>query len=672
MSGIMGIYHPNHHPVDREDLGLMLEVLAHRGLDGTDIWVNGAVGFAHRMLWTTPESLIEKLPLVNKTSDIIITSDARIDNRDELLKILQFDHLPHDKITDSQIILAAYEKWGEECSEHLLGDFAFAIWDQRQQILFCSRDHFGVKPFYYYHQLGQAFIFASEIKALFCLQQVPRQINEVRIADFLALMMEDKAITTYQDILRLPPAHSMVVSHSGIRSWCYWTLDPHREIKLDSDEAYAEEFRKIFTEAVRCRMRSAFPIGSHLSGGLDSSSITCVVRELLAQQGDTQLHTFSNIFDEVTECDERTYINAVLEQGGLIPHYVKADQFGPLSDIKEIWQYEDEALLGPSHFYPWRLNQAAKQAGVRIVFDGLDGDTTVCHGVPRLRELAHQGKWSTFVAEAQGVAQNLEASPQSLLKAYGIAELQKQARQFRWLTFAFAVNQIHHSFNISRKYLLVNYGLKSLIPKSIRQLWQRWRGRTPSKSPLAPLVNSSFAQRIGLDERILALDNSNQPPLTTREQHWRDLSQGIFPYILEQLDRYAAPFSLEARHPFLDKRLVEFCLALPAEQKLSQGLGRMVMRRALIGILPEAVRWRGGKANMTSNFMHGMLTLHRQLLDEVISDHLKAIEEYIEPDYLQAAYRRMISEQKVSEENTMTVWQAIVLALWFRHRQPTP
>ena len=673
MSGIMGIYYLDGRPVNREDLERMLDTLAHRGPDGADIWIDGAVGFGHRMLWTTPESLLEKLPFVNQTSNLVISADCRIDNRDELIYALHFDYYPPEKITDSQLILAAYEKWGEQCPEHLLGDFAFVIWDGREQKLFCARDHFGVKPLYYYQQPGQAFLFAYEMKALMCLPQVPQRLNEVRIADFLALMMEDKAISTYQDILRLPSAHSMVVSQSGIRLWSYWSLDPNREIKLDSDEAYAEEFRRIFTEAVRCRLRSAFPIGSHLSGGLDSSSVTCVARNLLAETGNTQLHTISNIFDEVTECDERPFINAVLDQGGVIPHYVHADQFGPLSDVEEIWQYEDEALLGPSHAYPWRLNRAAQQAGVRIILDGLDGDTTVCHGVPRLRELARQGEWATFIAEAQGVAQNLEVSPQSLFKSYGIPELQAQARQFRWLTFASSVYQIHNSFGISRKHLLFNYGIKSLIPESIHKQWWKLRGRSQSQSPLTPpLVNPSFAQRINLDERILALDVDHEPPLTVREYHWRGLTQGIFPYILEQLDRYAVPFSLEARHPFLDKRLVEFCLALPAEQKLSQGWGRMVMRRALAGVLPEAVQWRGGKANMTANFLHGMLTLNRQLLDEVISNQLEPVEEYIETDYLRAVYRRMTSGERVSEENSMTVWQGVILALWLRHSQVLP
>ena len=285
MSAIAGIFYLDNRPVDCADLGRMLDTLAHRGPDGADVWFEESVGLGHRMLWITPESLLEKLPLVNQTDDFVITADARIDNRDELIAALGLSDRPTEKITDSQLILAAYEQWGKKCPEYLLGDFAFAIWDGYQQQLFCARDHFGVKPFYYYYRSNQSFIFASEMKALLCLPEVPRQVNEVRIADFLALMMEDKAITTYQDLLRLPPAHSILVSQEGIRLWSYWSLDPGRELRLESDEAYAEAFRDIFTEAVRCRLRTAFPIGSQLSGGLDSSSVTCMAWKLLAQAG---------------------------------------------------------------------------------------------------------------------------------------------------------------------------------------------------------------------------------------------------------------------------------------------------------------------------------------------------------------------------------------------------
>ncbi|MEA5598338.1 lasso peptide isopeptide bond-forming cyclase [Rivularia sp. UHCC 0363] len=673
MSGIIGACYLDGRPVEQQ-LAQMVDTLAHRGPDGADIWIDGSVGLGHRMLWTTPESLIEKLPLVNRAGDIVITSDCRIDNREELIAALQLNDRSCEQVTDSELILRAYEKWDEECAEHLLGDFAFAIWDKRKQRLFCARDHMGVKPFYYYHQPGKLFAFGSEIKALLCLEEVPRRLNEVRIADYLNLMLEDKVITSYQDILRLPPAHSMVVNLQEIQTKCYWSLDPNRGIKLDSDAAYAEEFRRIFTEAVRCRLRSAFPIASQLSGGLDSSAVTCVARDILTTKdiNQTKLHTISTIFDKIIQCDERPFINAVLEQGGLIPHYIHGDEVGPLSSLEEVFKYEDEGFLGPSHFYPWISNRAANKLGMRIVLDGLDGDTTVCHGTSRITELARQGDWKTCINEVKAFSPHFDVSPYAAFQNYALPYLKEFATNFRWFGFFQGVQLIHKHFGTSRKNLILNHGIKPSL-KQIQQFWQRKNQKLTNTSVSHnPLVKSSFAKHISLDERIQRLDVSNDQPLTTREQHWLSLTQGVLSYVLERSDYCAANFCLEVRHPFMDKRLIEFCLALPAEQKLSNGFGRMVMRRALDGILPEKVQWRGGKADLSPNFDDGFLNRDRALLDEVMSNQIKHLEKYIDSDFLQAAYQRMRSDKEVRDEDITPAWQAVMLALWFDSKKVTP
>ena len=212
MSGIAGVYYLDGRTVDSADLERMVDILAHRGPDGAAVWCEGSAGLGHRMLHTTPESLHEELPLVSAYGDLALTADARIDNRGELLSALRIDR-PHEEVCDSELIIEAYKKWGERCPERLLGDFAFAIWDGRNRRLFCARDHMGVKPFYYYRSY-RLFAFASEIKALLCLPDVPHKLNEVQIADYLLdNYYEDKAVTFYEGILRLPPAHVTSVSH---------------------------------------------------------------------------------------------------------------------------------------------------------------------------------------------------------------------------------------------------------------------------------------------------------------------------------------------------------------------------------------------------------------------------------------------------------------------------
>src|SRR5262249_21169187 len=181
MSGIFGIHFLNGAPVSDPQLKRMSGLLAHRGPDGEGRWCDHSVGLGHRMLCTTPEAITEQVPLVDRAGSLVITADARLDNRVELISALGVSA----NSSDGELILAAYRKWGEACPEHLLGDFAFAIWDARDQSLFCARDHFGVRPFYYY--LSQSiFVFATEIKALFSMPEVQRKLNEVRLGDHLA------------------------------------------------------------------------------------------------------------------------------------------------------------------------------------------------------------------------------------------------------------------------------------------------------------------------------------------------------------------------------------------------------------------------------------------------------------------------------------------------------
>jgi len=669
VSGIVGIFYLDDRSVESKQLESMVDRIAHRGPDGSNLWLEGSVGFGHRMLWTTPESLLETLPLANATGDIVLTADARIDNRDELIQKLDLSDRPAEKITDCQLILSAYEKWGKDCPQYLLGDFAFAIWDGRQQRLFCARDHIGVKPFYYCYQPGKRFFFASEIKALLSLPEIPRRINEVRIADYLYPMLEDKAITSYQGIFRLPPAQTLTVSvRDDIKLQTYWSLDPSRELILGSDEEYAEAFREIFTEAVRCRLRSAFPVGSHLSGGLDSSSVSCVARNLL-QEKDVTLHTFSNIFDEVPECDERTYIEPILEQGGFIPHYQHPDRVGPLTEWEHFFECQDESFIGPSCYLPWILNRAAQQAGVRVVLDGCDGDTTVCHGDAYFAELARREEWEKFLVEAKAVSQNFKGTPLGFLYQYGIPYLEELAKQWQWVVFAKNAREIRKYFKISYKQLFLQHGLKPIVPEFCRSLWKKLRGQSEPVKKATSVINPRFAEKMGMSYRLESFGGIPKPPVTVRDFHWRKLTSGVFPFVLELSDLGAAAFSIEARHPFMDKRLIEFCLAVPAEQKLNQGWSRLILRRAMEGILPKPVQWRGGKTDMAPNFIHGLLKHNRDLIDEVVRQHSEDVTEYIDLNLVRQCRDLVFRSAIVQESNIVYLWQYVSLALWCRAQQ---
>ena len=182
MSGIVGLIHHDGRPVSFEELRGMLDVMSYRGPDGRRVWNDGPTGLGHAMLHTTPESLAEAPPLVSRNGNVVITADVRLDNRRELISKLGPPE--GEAIGDGQLILSAYERWGEDCPKHLIGDFAFAIADRRTQTLFCARDHFGVKPFYYCNS-GEMFAFASELKGILSLSNIPRILDEVAVGDYL-------------------------------------------------------------------------------------------------------------------------------------------------------------------------------------------------------------------------------------------------------------------------------------------------------------------------------------------------------------------------------------------------------------------------------------------------------------------------------------------------------
>jgi asparagine synthase (glutamine-hydrolysing) len=679
MSAIVGVYSLDSRPARRSDLERMTATLAHRGPDGEGIWTEGPVGLGHRMLWTTPESLREQLPVGNGAGGLVLTADARIDNREELNDRLGLHPRAPGPITDSELILAAYERWGVHCPAALLGDFAFAIWDSRNQALFCARDHFGVKPFFYYAS-GRTFAFASEIKAIFCLPEVPRRLNEVRVADYLVSLFADKAITFYENILRLPPGCRMTVTRDGTRLASYWELDPSREVRLRSDGEYAEAFREQFAAAVRCRLRSAFPVGSLLSGGLDSSSVTCMARRLIAGSNGPCLPTFSAVFDAVPECDERPFIGAVLAQGGYEPAVVPGDQHGPFGDLEQILWFEDEAIYGPGLFLSWVLHAAARDRGVRVLLDGHDGDATVSHGYGYLDDLARSGRWLALAIEAKGVAR-LYREPAGKLwwhyaRQYGIASQVAESRALR---------------SIQRVQRAVSYRLR------------RGRQRPPGTLSLGATVHPDFRRRIGLAERYRAarlaggggaLSAAQRPAsgagddrrpgprgrpdpaggaLTARTEHYQTLADGAQTFGLELLDRAACAFSLEVRYPFWDKRLIEFCLALPPEQKLSRGWSRVVMRRAMAGILPEKVRWRSDKTDFGPNLARGLRTFERDRLDRAILGDTSVIEPYVDLSVVHEIYRRFVAgDVRAHPHEVFAIWRVASLALWLQYSGLAP
>lgn len=636
MSGIVGIFLRDGGQVRAPDVQAMLDAIPHRGADAVRTCCRGPVGFGNRLMWTTPESLVEDLPRCSSSGAYMIAADARIDNRDDLIHALG---LASDALTDSEIILKAYEKWGESCAEQLIGDFSFAIWDSRRHQLLCARDSAGTRCFYYYDSPA-LFAFASEIKALASLPQVPCALNEQRVGDFLNHHFEDRTSTFYAGIRRLPPASSLVATAGKLLIRRYWQPDPHREIKLRDDREYTEAFREKFDQAVRCRLRNAFPTGSSLSGGLDSSSIACTARNILAQRTDgTKLHTFSLIFpglpaQDLRVIDERHYIDCVLAGGNFEPHYVYGDTLNPLQDWRRIHYHLEEANFAPNLYLHWAMYGAARDAGVRVFLDGLDGDTTVSHGFEYLEELARRLRWRELYKQGSLLAANLFSG--------------SKTRRVIW-----------------------KYCLRDMTPVWIRGAWSAVRRRGGPESSGGAFVHPRFMKRWNQPGKTSGSAASRRPR-TARQHHACVLDLPLYGNMLEAADKATAAFGIEARYPFFDRRLIDFCLALPPTQKLAGGWNRAVFRRAMEGVLPPEIQWRRTKGNLSPNFCRGMLDITH------IFSRIAFTDDGIFSRYLDlGAMRHTLrspgqTSDSARSQNLLGLFMAANLALWLEQTRLQP
>ena len=630
MSAVCGIFRRDGGPAGTVLIQGMLGKLLHRGPDGQSAWSNDVVAFGHSMLHITPESLEERLPCADLEGGLAITAEARIDNRSELITTLGLTG-PHRELSDSFLILKAYRKWGEDAPFHLLGDFAFAIWDERKQTLFCAVDSVGIKSFYYYLS-DRVFAFASEIKALLALPEVPCRLSEMRIAEYLVTLFEDRTGTSYEGISRLPGGYALKVDPQKHSVRKYWALDPHRKVRLGSDGEYAEAFRELFVEAVRCRMRSAFPVGAALSGGLDSSSIACVARN----EHPGKIHTFSLIFPSLPAedreiIDERPQIQAVLDSGGFDAHLIKADRISPMHEAERMHFHLEQANCAPNLYLHWAMYTSAHNNGVRVFLDGFDGDSTVSHGFERLTELAQTWQWQTLWREAKLLSQN-------------------------------------HLAGMRPSKIIKQYGLKPIIPGWSLSAWRFVNKRPSEASAYSTLISPGLKDRTGIERRSRLMKQSRKgwPLNYARMEHWKSITQALYAYALEIADKAAAAFSLEARYPFFDRRLMEFCLALPARQKLANGWNRWIFRRAMSGILPPEIQWRPDKGNLSPNFNRRLLDFERQQLEEVIFGEGGQLKPYVDPQAMRAAYREYQKDHVRSSGESMQLFAAVNLALWLR------
>jgi asparagine synthase (glutamine-hydrolysing) len=617
--------------------------------------------------------LFELQPLAWREPPLALTADARLDNREELIPALGLRGRPPGQVTDAELLLASYAAWGERCVDRLRGDFAFAVWDARDRTLFLARDPFGVKPLYF-HRTPRLVAFATEIKGVLALPQVPRGLNELQVAYYLESIVDDREITFYESIVRLPAGHWLRVGLAPMRAPVRY-VHPERipDVRLPDDRAYAEAFRERFTEAVRHRVRCAFPVGSMLSGGLDSSSIACTARDLSRAADGGAIHALSAVFPGLPEparrlADETEYIDAVIATGGFVHHRVRADLLSPLGDVDAMLRYHDQPPLGYNLYMHRGLFGPAQAAGVRVLLDGLDGDTCVGHGLERLGELAVAAEWDAFEREVRALCAATGASgasgasggrPGPYVRAFAFPRLDALARGHEWTAWWRATRTLHARFGLSRRQLAVAHGLRPLLA----------RGQPRSPAAARPegeprVLDRRFARRVGFTERLRALSHVNLGDGPDDQRVARDPS--AYQYALEMGDHLAGAFSLEVRYPFFDRGLYEFCAGLPASQRLDGGWTRVVLRRAMAGILPPAIQWRRTKQDLSPNFNRALRAAGDGPAETGANSPLARLQGYVDPARLRRAFGRLASGPAGlrQSQDAMLLFRATVLARW--------
>lgn len=646
MSGIFGIVNLDGRPVDVSDLERMRREMAHRGPDGYDIWSEGGTGLGQLMLCSTPESLFENLPWRDPETGLVITADARIDNREELLRKLgasrpwpeavlrgqSRDGAGEDSnvIPDSLLIVEAFKRWGEDCARHLLGDFAFAIWNPEEKRLFCARDHMGLRPFFYFFS-GSLFVFGSSALAVVAAGSVPRRVRNDRIADHLFWEFEgiDKTCTFFEGVLRMPPAHHAVVEASGLKVREYWRPDSEFELRLGSDGEYTDAFEEVLTQAVEARMRCHGPAASMLSGGLDSSSIVGVARNLLQARTGERLPTYSGTSEDGEPCRETRYCRKVVEQGG-----VDATLLVP-SDVprySERLRNVDEHIEDPFET-GWILAKmiylTAREHGQVVVMDGIGGDSAATLTSDYAIFLAKQGQWLTAHREILGMWNH------------------------------------YHRRTIPLWWKYRSLARATLVPDFARQLKRRYWPARREWMEDDYLISTEYAESTGLRKRLAAYRDrkSLSGCSTLRQAHVRRLGMPYQTAGTERYGRLAAACGVENRQPLQDLRLVEFCVSLPWNQLVRDGWSKFGLRRVAERVLPRDVAWRTGWDEVMWKFWAAWYRQNKPFDNRYLSEEPPSLHSMLDLDKFQHRSRRYMIDSEFRDEGIINY---VALVRWLQ------
>ncbi len=590
MSAIAGCFWRDGRAACVDDLRVPTTAAAHRAGAPFRYFCSGAVALA-----VADDDPRNRSPLHDPGSRSTVILDGRLDNVDELAAVLD---VPSDPCA---VALAACRAWGADAGARLLGDFVILYHEQKDggDRLTCIRDPMGLRPLFY-GEGPSVFLLASETQQIVRHPSIRADINEGMVAEYLSDMPSTITETLWTNVHRVPPAHALDVDRRCARVRRYWDFDPDARVRHPDEDGYAEEFRDLFTRAVRCRVAGVEHVGVLLSGGIDSSAVAGVAQSVRAELSLAPVHALSATYPG-RPCDETEYFEAVIEKWGLPATRVPV----VLSSHDALVRETDRFLEPPMS--PGRtadvLRQHAAQLQIRTLLTGCGGDDYFSGSPSGLWHMLRHG-------QVAGVARTL---------------------------------------------------INPMLGDRARSILKPMFGGTP---PIPPWIPGEFAKRTSLVDRLRAL---RVPSFPTREQ--RDVYGVVraLPQVLgdEMEDRAAHAAGVSQRHPFYDRRVAEFGLALPSHQRMRHGEHKIVIRRALRDVLPPKVAARSDKAEFSSTYVDTLAALGGE---RAFTEMHSAERGWVDGPLVADAYRRMIHLYSSGDESyiglAMRIWTIAALDIW--------
>ena len=535
----------------------MSDSLIHRGPDGSGSYSSPHISLGHRRL-AIIDLVTGDQPMISGDKRFAIVFNGEIYNYIELREELRSLGRKFRTTSDTEVLLQAFEQWGHSCTAKLNGMWSFVVWDDKEKRLFASRDRFGIKPLYYAVKDGM-FLFASEPKALLASGALSRAVNRRMVYDYLAFTITDHtAETFFEEISQLPPGHSMVVDLSiQPKTGRFWQLPEILRPSDKGDDLLVREFRELFSDAVRLRLRSDVPVGSCLSGGIDSTSIVCTAQNMLkGVDGKVKrMETFSAVFKGM-DIDESRFIVETQKMIGTDSHFITPTKEEMLADIENFVRSQDEPIVTPSAISQCNVMRLANENKVKVLLDGQGADETL-------------GGYTRFISsraadffregEIQKAFQTLVNTRSNLMERFAVVSL-----FLSMVTNARVARIIEHFSTFMMSYRTADS--KAAMHEDLRSEGASRTFDRFQKRP--PYLFSSL--RFSTERRLQEL--------------------------LRYEDRNSMRYSIETRLPYLDYRLVTFeFTSLPDSLKINEQWTKRVLREVMTGVIPDTIRNRKDK-----------------------------------------------------------------------------